>query len=141
MNPELNPELCISPICSAQVLTTSEFPVDSIVVRLFLQLLIPNSIPQYCKSLPRNSTSSRKIRQIRPCQKIRCRRGTLKSYFNISGTSNCALFFNSTTRVWPTVHVRRPRARRPRARAPAVARGRGARGASGALNTPCATTH
>ena len=51
---ELNSELCISPICSAQVLTTTEFPVDSIVVRLFRQLLIPNSIPQYCKSLPRN---------------------------------------------------------------------------------------
>ena len=30
------------------------FPVDSIVVRLFRQLLIPYSIPQYCKSLPRN---------------------------------------------------------------------------------------
>ena len=56
LNPELNPELCISLICSAQVLTTTEFPVDSIVVGLFRQLLIPNSIPQYCKSLPRNST-------------------------------------------------------------------------------------
>ena len=49
------PELCISPICSAQVLTSTEFPVDSIVVGLFRQLLIPNSIPQYWKSLPRNS--------------------------------------------------------------------------------------
>ena len=41
-------------LCSAQVLTSTEFPVDSIVVGLFRQLLIPNSIPQYCKSLPRN---------------------------------------------------------------------------------------
>ena len=32
----------------------SEFRRDLIVVRLFRRILIPNSIPQHCKSLPRN---------------------------------------------------------------------------------------